>query len=100
MNTKKTVQAMENKYTTTTTADKSLDMMSLFDYLGHAAGEELGKKVAGIAAKRSVRTAIRQVITKKYTGPVMLYPKSFLDWYFKPESNETELFKHDNKLPF
>ena len=84
----------------TTTADKNLDMMSLFDYLGHAAGEELGKKVATVAAKHNIGINTRQVITKKYIGPIMLYPRSFLDWYFKPEPNETELFKHDNKLPY
>ena len=70
-------------YTTSTTADKSLDMLSLFDYLGHAAGKELGKLVASSAAKQKIKMETRAVANKKYIGPVILYPKYFLDSYFK-----------------
>ena len=88
MNMKETVQVMENNWTKTTTADKSLDMMSLYDYLGHAAGLNLGKEVAAVAAKQKVKMEIRQVSNKKYSGPVLLYPRYFLDNYF------------NKKLPF
>lgn len=91
---------MKNNWVTTTTTDSGLEMVSLFDYLGHAAGGELGKKVAGVAARNNIRTATRHVSTKTYTGLVMLYPKKFLNWYFEDEVTDTELFKHDNKLPF
>jgi hypothetical protein len=73
---------MENKYTTTTTTDKSLDMVSLFDYLHHPAGSRLGKEVAAAASRQNIRTEIRQVSNKKYSGPILLYPKYFLDGYF------------------
>ena len=75
---------MENNkiYTTTTTADKNLNMLSLFDYLGHAAGSNLGKQVSQATSKQKIQIEIRQVSNKKYTGPIMLYPKYFLDNYF------------------
>ena len=92
MNMKETVQVMENNWTKTTTADKSLDMMSLYDYLGHAAGPNLGKAVASAAAKQKIKMDTRTVANKKYSGPVILYPKYFLDSYF----NTTQ----ETKLPF
>jgi hypothetical protein len=71
-----------NMYTTTTTLDQNLNMMSLFDYLGHAAGKDLGKNVALYAAEKNILPQTRHVSNKKYTGQVMLYPKHFLDNYF------------------
>ena len=63
-------------------------MVSLYDYLGHAAGPELGQQVAYAAAKAGVETETKQVSNPKYKGPVMLYPRMFLDLYFKKELNE------------
>ena len=65
-----------------------MEMISLYDYLGHAAGPDLGKQVATAAAKAGVKHEIREVSNSKYTGPIMLYPKSFLDLYFKGGLNE------------
>ena len=65
-----------------------MKMMSLYDYLGRAAGPDLGKQVAIAAAKAGVKHEIREVSNSKYTGPIMLYPKSFLDLYFKGGLNE------------
>ena len=90
---------MKNNWTTTTTADSKLNMMSLFDYLGHAAGSELGKQVATTAAKVGVQTSTRHVTNKKYKGEIMLYPQGFLDWYFDDITDDTALYKHDNKYP-
>ena len=67
---------------------KTMEMISLYDYLGRAAGPELGKQVATAAAKAGVKHEIREVSNIKYTGPIMLYPKSFLDLYFKGGLNE------------
>jgi len=83
---------MENNWTKTTTMDKSLDMMSLYDYLGHAAGPNLGKAVASSAAKQKIKIETRDVSNRKYSGPIMLYPKYFLDSYFNK--------KEENKSPF
>ena len=70
------------------TIDNSMEMISLYDYLGRAAGSDLGKQVATAAAKAGVKSEIREVSNIKYTGPIMLYPKSFLDLYFKGGLNE------------
>ena len=65
-----------------------MEMVSLYDYLGRAAGPDLGKQVATAAAKAGVKIEIREVSNIKYSGPIMLYPKSFLDLYFKGGLNE------------
>ena len=68
--------------------ENSMEKISLYDYLGHAAGADLGQQVAYAAAKAGVVTETRQVSNPVYKGPVMLYPKSFLDLYFKGGLNE------------
>jgi hypothetical protein len=70
--------------------EKIMEMVSLYDYLGRAAGPDLGKQVATAAAKAGVKSEIREVSNIKYTGPIMLYPKSFLDLYFKGGLNESK----------
>ena len=66
-----------------------MEMISLYDYLGRAAGPDLGKQVATAAAKAGVKSEIREVSNVKYTGPIMLYTRSFLDLYFKGGLNES-----------
>ena len=68
--------------------EENMDMISLYDYLGHAAGPELGKQVADAARKSGVNGEIREVNHKGWNGPIMLYPRSFLDLYFKGGLNE------------
>ena len=67
-------------------------LMSLFDYLGKAAGKELGAQVANAAVKQRIPSMLRYISTETYTGNVNLYPKSFLDSYFnpKPESEKNK----------
>ena len=62
----------------------SLDsqMISLYDYLGRAAGPDLGKQVAYAAAKAGIKSEIREVNHVGYKGPIMLYPRDFLDNFF------------------
>lgn len=82
MNMKKIVQVMKNKlWTKTTTED--VQMMSLYEYLGKAAGSELGKAVYQASTSAKVPTETHEVSTPKYTGKIMRYPKTFLDIYFK-----------------
>ena len=66
-----------------------MNMMSLYDYLGHAAGPELGQQVARAAAIANIKHEIREVSNTKYSGPIMLYPKSFLDNFFSGGLNES-----------
>jgi hypothetical protein len=58
------------------------NMLSLFDYLGYAAGKELGEQVAEYATIRKAKYGMRNVSTKTYNGPVMLYTQEFLDEFF------------------
>jgi hypothetical protein len=58
------------------------EMMSLYDYLGHAAGGDLGQKVAYAAAKDNVKHGERNIDNPRYKGIVYTYPKVFLDEYF------------------
>ncbi len=58
-------------------------MLSLYDYLGKAAGNELGREVANYASLKKAKFETREVSTPRYTGKVMLYEKSFLDDFFQ-----------------
>ena len=58
------------------------EMMSLYDYLGRAAGNELGKQVAAYAALRKTKYATKYVNNPAYQGEVMIYTKEFLDECF------------------
>jgi hypothetical protein len=68
-------------------------MVSLYDYLGRAAGPELGKRVAAAAASKNIVFGSRQVENKSYTGEILLYPKSFLDEFFGGGLNESSTGK-------
>ena len=68
---------------------ENMRMVSLYDYLGHAAGPELGKQVASAAARAGIKSEIREVSHVGYKGPIMLYPKSFLDNFFSGGLNES-----------
>jgi hypothetical protein len=70
-------------------------MMSLYDYLGKAAGPGLGETVYKSSKVHKVRTGIREVSNPKYSGKVILYPKWFLDQFFSPSQIES-----NNDLPF
>jgi len=67
------------------------EMMSLYDFLGRAAGGELGKQVAEAATKAKVGFELKEVSNPKYTGKVMMYPKSFLEEYFSPPELDKDL---------
>jgi hypothetical protein len=57
-------------------------MMSLYEYLGRAAGSELGKQVADTAVRLRETIQEQDVSNPKYTGKVKLYRREFLDEYF------------------
>lgn len=97
---------MKNDNITTTMGDinvtYSTEMLSLYEYLGRAAGSELGKKVAEAATKARVKIDSHQVSNKKYTGVILKYPKPFLDNYFG-KTTENSLptdINEDDLLPF
>ena len=69
--------------------EKNMEMISLYDYLGRAAGPDLGKTVATAAAKAGIKSEIREVSHVGYKGPIMLYPTDFLDNFFGGGLNES-----------
>lgn len=66
-----------------------LEFLSLYDYLGKAAGKTLGGKVLKEAQSREIVRKTKHVTQGGYDGLVMMYPRQFLDWYF------TEKHKHN-----
>lgn len=64
-------------------ADYQGDMMySLYEFLGKAAGADLGKQVFAAAKNSNVPVGSQDVSTRTYTGKVLTYPNSFLREYF------------------
>ena len=90
MNTKETAQVMGSNWTSNSTDNIDI-MMSLYEYLRKPAGKTLGKEVYEVAKAEKIPTTSKQVSNPKYEGKIIMYPKSFLDKYFK---------KEEPKLPF
>jgi len=80
--------------------------VSLYEYLGHAAGGELGQKVAYEAAKTGIKPETREVSNSSYTGIVYTYPELFLESYFNPPTYNPQKSEpqrpepKDDGLPF
>jgi hypothetical protein len=72
-----------------------MEYLSLYDYLGKAAGNELGREVAQAAMSANVKRETREVSNSKYEGKVYLYPKDFLEFYFR----EPETYQIEDALP-
>ena len=83
--------------------ENKIEYLSLYDYLGKPAGKELGGEVARTAHEAKILILEREISNPKYTGPVHLYPKDFLDLYFEePKENPTlgDRQDYDDDLPF
>lgn len=63
--------------------------LSLYEYLGKAAGQDLGKEVmkAALECDEYVEIAEQKISTPAFDGVVKTYPKSFLDKYFKKKKS-------------
>jgi len=57
-------------------------LISLYDYLGYAAGTQLGKEVATAATRAKETIGKRTISNTRYKGEVLLYRKEFLKEYF------------------
>ena len=83
-----------------------MEYISLYDYLGKPAGGKLGKEVAGAASREGIKLETREISNPRYTGIVYLYPKDFLEFYFRePDTFEFEPTlgdrqDYDDDLPF
>ena len=71
------------KITVMEAKQEQVEMVSLFDFLGHAAGASLGAAVYQTANRTKEKVETRIIETKTYKGKVMLYRKAFLTDYFK-----------------
>jgi len=63
-------------------SNNQVEMLSLYDYLGRAAGKKLGEQVAAYAKLRKARFGTKSVSNPAYQGHVMVYTKRFLDECF------------------
>lgn len=62
--------------------ENNTQFVSLYDFLGRAAGGALGQEVYAKAKEMKSKTSSRDVNTKNYNGKVMLYDREFLNNYF------------------
>ena len=67
------------------------NMMSLYDYLGHKGGLELGSEVCSSAIKLNVPLGSREISNPAYEGTVRLYPQAFLKYYFNDDLRKYKL---------
>ena len=73
-------------------------MLSLYDYLGRAAGSELGLAITNIASKENIPVSSRVIENKAYKGEVNLYPKEFLDRVFTTDCRVSNYYKQVYKI--
>jgi hypothetical protein len=59
------------------------NMISLYDYLGRAAGLELGGLVCKTAVALKEPISEREITNTRYKGKVHLYRREFLEEYFR-----------------
>jgi len=76
-----------------------MEYLSLYDYLNTPAGMELGLEVKKYADENDIPTKTREISNPKYQGKVILYPKDFLDLYFRKPFDE-EIDDPFDDLPF
>ena len=77
------------------------EYLSLYDYLGKAAGGELGIQVKKYANESNIPSSQKHITQGGYDGNVLTYPKSFLELYFRdPYVGPTLGDIQDNDLPF
>jgi hypothetical protein len=65
------------------------EMMSLYDFLGRAAGKELGSEVSKCAYQLNQHIEFREIKNSKYQGKVLLYERKFLEYYFNINVSHT-----------
>lgn len=76
------------------------EMLSLYDYLGKAAGSDLGKMVFKLSQTKKIKVQVKEVSNPVYQGKIVMYPKWFLDEYFTKQLKDDELPLKNNELPF
>tara|TARA_R110000803_G_scaffold85165_3_gene151435 strand:+ start:404 stop:628 length:225 start_codon:yes stop_codon:yes gene_type:complete len=72
--------------------EEEVEYLSLYDYLGRAAGPKLGLSVAAEAMEKGVSPKQKVVEHSGYDGKILTYPKQFLVDYFHPTHKDNELY--------
>jgi hypothetical protein len=72
------------------TVEQNPELLSLYDYLGRAAGKSLGGEVFRTAMALKETVEERSISNRAYTGNVHLYRREFLDEYFNNKVYEGE----------
>ena len=72
------------------TVEQKPYLVSLYDYLGRAAGKSLGGEVFSTARALKETVEERAISNPAYTGNVHLYRREFLDEYFNKKVYEGE----------
>ena len=72
------------------TVEQKPYLVSLYDYLGRAAGKSLGGEVFRTAMALKETVEERAISNPAYTGNVHLYRREFLDEYFNKKIYEGE----------
>jgi hypothetical protein len=81
---------LDELFMETKAEEKKPFMMSLYDYLGRAAGKTLGGEVFRTAMALKETVEERAISNPAYTGNVHLYRREFLDEYFNKKVYEGE----------
>ena len=66
-------------------------IMSLYEYLGKAAGSELGKEVAATAVALKETIQKKYIENTRYKGEILMYRREFLDEYFEKKIYDGEV---------
>ena len=79
-------------------------MLSLYDFLGRAAGMKVGANVSQAAVRARVKPTTREISNPSFTGTVLLYPKWFLELVFMDpykvvDTTPQKVYSEDD-LPF
>lgn len=64
---------------------------TLYEWLGRAAGDELGLRVSIKAKEVGIKLGSKYIDHKGYKGEVRTYPKDFLEKYFSEEKIENKI---------
>ena len=72
------------------TVEQNPELLSLYHYLGRAAGKTLGGEVFSTAMALKETVEERAISNPAYTGNVHLYRREFLDEYFSNKVYEGE----------
>lgn len=81
-----------------------IEYHSLYEYLGYAAGPDLGDKVNKAAIKSKQKYVTQHIEQGGYKGEVFCYTPKFLDEYFYEVENKETYNKYpepeEEDLPF